>query len=282
MENKLHFRYGVELTWILAKKKDHRDSLIDAIAAYLNEIMYIKYRKKFNLYEIEIDGGSVESPTPPFTSFSELRKFYNIISKETQEFGLVPYSRDNFLQGGQGHIHFSMNRWTHKFLRNLFCDYANRPYLQWIFNCPYDYINATSFFTELDFCDNPEFLTLDYSLQTVLGLNNVCNNFIGGKSKGLYYNRKTVECRFFDNPRNWEDLVDHLKFLDAYLLYIKRQPGLIPITIEHGREIKNMSLYFCKKEFKLLLNELGLDYKNYKRFVNRNMAFRLNNNLPRS
>jgi hypothetical protein len=161
-------------------------------------------------------------------------------------------------------------------------DTANRPYIGWIFNEPSDNHTANCLWNDY----NMTKLHDDWNEES----DNV-HLITAFDDRGYSIRIKDehhFEFRCFDMVRNVRDLKDHFKFVSAYMAYIEKE------TL-YGKKIAPQKLKKCVKqnywkkveyynynkkkvlqEFQQLLTLIGLDYKDYRRFVERNFLVRYN------
>lgn len=171
-----------------------------------------------------------------------------------------------------------------EFMYNILVDCANRPYLGWIFNESSDNHTANCLWQNSRMDDLVAmFSEANFEEKKQLILNVDCRGY-----SIRVKDRNHFEFRFFDMVRCERDLKDHLKFVSAYMAYIEKktlvgehvEPKKLKLTIRRNFWDKVEYYNYPKKkailEFKNLLKDLGLDYKDYRRFVERNYLVRLN------
>ena len=207
---------------------------------------------------IEITSGILHSR-------DEVKRFYQKASAFAKRRGW-PLTGDGFTSGG-GHIHVSGDwpRGKTRWIRN---DCINRPYLPWIFNEPDDDNSANHPLTHYD----PH-----YDKHVALRV-------IGSRH---------VEIRFFEAPHNLKEQMLHFDFADRWITSIgptkqkvrakrKRRPchcifPCQPRRCYNGEKYMDFSPWPIDRsiaEFKELLEQLNLSYKDYKVFVDRNLALK--------
>mgnify|MGYP000694607837 CR=1 FL=1 len=239
-----------------------------------------------------IDGYVIEISTRVFKSISEVGEFYVDTDRYMKAIGLVPWFRSEY--GGSCHINLGHSlgnddRTWARFAKLLHIDLCNRPYLSWIFNSPGDKSNANSFlYSEYE---DHEWIMNRFKSRSDL---NSCSAL--QQNKDCYYNHRhcyhgtstselCIEYRFFEMCKDWSELKHCLDFIIKYQDHFEKlalSNKNAKIRLRFNKEISSAK-YFrrhfptpqsCIVEFKALLKTLGLDYKNYRFLVNRNLKLR--------
>lgn len=248
-----------------------------------------KKRKKFKA--IHYDNGVVEIPSPVHQTVGSIFKFYRELIKLTEEFNLVPYVKGHVTGGC--HIHLDIPKARNnpqnpkisvgmEELRSLYIDIANRPYLNWIFNEPFDNINANSFFSDPN------------SYAYIKRLNELEYFDINSPKEPLNFNRKhrpirtalnynTVEYRIFDMIRNEKELDLIIHFICNYYEALTRfrlccfdnQDFPNNLILNDKTFTSKLAIKSYLKEFEKLLLALKLKPEDYKVFIKRNYNTRI-------
>jgi hypothetical protein len=175
-----------------------------------------------------------------------------------------------------------------EFMLNLCRDITNRPYVNWVFNDPSDNHTAScpiysNYMTEqhAKFSNMKEMAEIFCTKSHALRFK---NSVLNRKDYMLY------EMRVFDMPRNKRDLKDIVQFIGAWLFYIEERTKrgmctrfderLESIIANYGKNPfipKNLEMFgeTAEKEFMDMIDMLGLEWKDYRRFVERNLRRRL-------
>lgn len=249
-------------------------------------------KKKHHKDRVYMDAGpALEIGSPIHRTWKDMQWFYRQMSKHVNPRKFKP--SDIKKGGGGGHITVSIppgdELFKAEFMLNMSIDAANRPYLNWVFNDPSDNHTASCHWSDVGF-------NRMYRMSVESGDGTLEWKEVAGAIdfRGHAIRKKNESCfefRIFDMVRNERDLKDHIKFVDAYLRWIHRvtKAGLAmrkDVRINNARgKTKNKwcsdQLQFegvfrdVKKEFKDFLQELGLDYRDYRRFVERNLEVRM-------
>jgi len=247
---KLWSTFGFEFTFMIRRPGGMEDSKIwDVVNVLARNTDFKKAYKKFKTkVNISRDDNCVEIRTPKFTTSEQIISFYKDIRKVTDKYDLVTHRKDT--TSGGGHIHVGIpDRYLRNpyklfvFLDTIFLDFQNRPYLNWIFNDPYDNESAESFDKETKLFD----LFKDDATYNTLYIKHLCQNvkrnsktnfisakiskpeilhfFDAGKSRGLRVDQqlKTIEFRIFDATHDLEEVIKHFQFVNSYMKHIEDQ-----------------------------------------------------------
>lgn len=229
------------------------------------------------------------------------------------------YNRTDTVSGG-GHIHVAIPKpiaqdpvWLLNFLSNLFRDIQNRPYLNWIFNdcgnvesaenfvhmkkelsrCRFDGLEEVkpgpdawkaSPFLRIVFMGDPK-IPAKWTTRDIYDAFDVSKGYAVKGSASYGTKPYTMEFRFFDAKSSLEEIRLHIDFVNSYLRYIeKRTKGgtLIRNRVKTVEDIKALAQKDrALKQFKSFMEEIGLDYGNYHRFVESNYRKRAEAGLLR-
>lgn len=269
---KLPVPVGVEYSCFSVNESENYDK-------YIELERYIKKRQHLdNLFQVHMDFDVIEITTKPHKTHSSLVLAYKKLARAMKELELVG-RQDGFGSGGL-HFHFDLPKMkTHyvcSFLRDLYVDMANRPYLNWIFNEPIDNVNANSFYQNVD---SRRFITkLDKSKYFDFNTLHAAN--FSKKTKAIRYDAytHTVELRIFDMVVSEKEFVAVLNFacnyyelfsLDCSSNYDQVQ---LKLTKENYNSPSKLNVYL--DEFKELLHRLNLRYEDYITFIERNYNVR--------
>lgn len=288
---------GIEYTYLWPRKEPGNNELYRAQACGNNIIadFYDRSREKIS---VALDEGAVEIRSPVFKSMAEIKTFQTKMETIVGRYGLVTH-RDDCYSGG-GHIHSGIKSAILKnphhlllFLTNLFRDVVNRPYLNWIFNEWCNVKSAESFVgykekPSLMFPDAGTFYDILFNSRfkipaylTSLEIIRYFNCFKGfacrldPATEGSRGKKVTVEFRFFDAKRNFDETRLQVEFVNRYLKWIDRmtQKGIVlKAEVKTRAQIKKFAAYGrAIDDFRDWLEDsLDLSYLDYKYFVDLN------------
>lgn len=232
---------------------------------------------KGNKYILEVNNCPMR--TIYYTDFMEsehIKKFIKEIFKIADKLGLAGkvYKREkNTLieyPNGGGHIHVGMDLFPNdynfltklcKFQENLYIDFANRPYIRWMFCQWFDNHNtkkallgdrkAVLSFSQLNHTIYPRFQNI---------------------GKTMY---PTYEFRFFNAISDVDELVLQVKFLNKWIEYLKNQQESIPVILHINDLTRFKNLRQSWKEISEFLKLINLNPKDYRRFFEENYKPRM-------
>lgn len=238
---------GIELTGVPKVPMDHW------VPGYTNTTLEIKRRRKMyksissacNPYHVQIDQHCLEVPSPKLHTLGEAHRFFTKVRGAMQKHGIRPTHPD--VVDGGGHIHVGIKDIQLKYY--IAKSILRQPFLPWVFSEP----------DESGSCDNTSndgdliYFMKDYSARVT--------------------EHDTVEFRFFGAPLDWEEQKDHIDFVFKYIAYCKRRwKKKIPIGPNVKiRRMKRMSSRTAIKHFRELLDQIGLPYSRYEKYVKRNL-----------
>jgi|GEM_PF-6735787 len=201
------------------------------------------------------------------------------------------------------------------FLVNLFRDLTNRPYLNWIFNEWCDVESAEALFRYRDEVKSNVYAdTWSYECfriatkegnvyrggtiqkikerMTQAGITFTYRNIarIFDLPKGYMARTSThgtVELRMFDMPQSKEQLAVHVEFAQRYVNHIlmkstARNSMLVPCIMSGTASMKSQaSKDSCLGVFKVLVKNIGMDYRRFKPIIKMNYMKRKRRGLLR-
>lgn len=184
------------------------------------------------------DSKCLEIPSKILKTKKAILDNYQHITYITNSVGY--YTHVEGVSGGGCHFNLDLTneKFKYKFLKNIYADFYDRPYLNWIFNDDYDNITANKL---------PSWMKSHLNR----GL------YPRTKQYGLSYRNSRLEFRGFQMARNVEEFEKQLDFVNQYAEMAGK--GLL-------KHIKDTPL----NKFKNLLLQLGLNYKDYTIFIKRN------------
>lgn len=273
---------GLEYTFHYVNKNRPRfteaeDRLVDKI----NEAL-----PKTDESIVYLDSHCVEIGSPVHRTWKQCSHYYREMIKQAKKHRLTPTSRK---QGGGGcHINVSIPKKNGKtdvrFMIKLLCDLVNRPYINWIFNEPSDNHTANNYaykllklIKDLNIKDLSKWEAHSTDWPTIR------SHFDDRGMSIRIKNNEHFELRCFDMVRSERDLKDVLTFVSRYLKMVKSQkrPAKMVWNIPQEDDIDDIDVDLSPSidvektdvitEFKNLLSKLKLDYKDYRRFVERNL-----------
>lgn len=293
----LRYPVGIELTMIPGLVKDgnqttsYDDDIVNGIANALYYAFKVHSIKTYKGERPHRDGFAVEAPSPVFEDWGTLKKWYDQTSDMLIEAGCTPHHPK--VTSGGGHIHVS--KLSPSLMRNIFRDMQNRPYLPWIFNEADDDNSADSFTSQLakvpkELREHAAKATFDPSLFGDVNHNGrLAMMFFGNlkpnvnwfpDSKGgmLAYRGefKTLEFRLFEAPSNWEEQEAHIRFVQQYIQWVDATySSKAPVvTMFDPKAEKALKKEDCEREFRALLDVLGLPHGPYERMIAENLTQR--------
>lgn len=255
------------------------------------------------------DCGAIEIASPPVRTIKAHKKFYSRMMRLLDRLP-VTARRVEKLPGqeiyhgtGGGHIHMQIdtgqpNKYTYAHLRNMLILVANAPWLGWVFNEFMDDDNARVFCNSGSHFDLMRMLAADANwrphdvymsaeMKTYDAVESLMDTLSGGYhalriSQGgarrninrpgkVGVNARTIEFRFFDAPRSWEQAQEHLNI--AFGIYNKalklakagKKPELVCKSIRDV--VVRRSRAFVEREFRIMVEEFGLDWRVYKKYM---------------
>lgn len=225
----IHRAIGVELTY---NTNDNNRSLIH----YYNVHKIFPKKSHF-------DSSCLEIPSEILKTKKALLENYNKYTTFSKNIDYHPYVKN--IAGGGCHFNIDLTneKFKYKFLKNIYTDFKQRPYLNWIFNDSYDNITANKI---------PRWVNCHIKR----GL------YPRTKNYGLSYRNNRIEFRGFQMARNIKEFEKQLDFINEYTEMASK--GLLKHI--NGSPIE---------KFKHLLLQLNLNYKDYYLFINRNYKNRL-------
>lgn len=138
----------------------------------------------------------------------------NILKEKNFEISTL-YDNDISNDGG-GHIHLSLSRVNKKglnfklvFMKNMYLFFIKNPWLNWLFNQPYDTYNANSMLIENNQYEQSDMRDLETLWYNIIKDNPLTNEL--SKCLPLLYREfyQTIEFRLFMMPRNNDELILH-------------------------------------------------------------------------
>lgn len=296
---------GVEYTY-LAKKWSGIAKVVKAIRKSMRKSR-VNLGFGFSVYD---DCGPViEITSPVHKNMNSLKRFYAAASDSAKKKRLPAYSKAR--GGGGAHINVSIPRvssgmdFTYTFLHNLMVDIGNRPYLNWIFNEATDNHTANCMWACNQFRnvyyknvgvrsphkDFAVFARREPESLVVNGLADPYSFDVTRKNFAVRIDAFRVELRIFDMFRNELDLVDSIKFVEAYMEYIffistfgllvkdeRIKLDTTPLDRFYSiTKIKDLSFFkdTAENDFYSLLELIGLDRVRYSKFCRRNLDARI-------
>lgn len=211
------------------------------------------------------DPDCIEAPTCILKSWGHAKQEIDKILSVAKERKLIA-KNEGISTGGGGHVHVSGMKTLVKIAIQR--DMQNRPYVPWFFadpdtttQCNSARISEGSFGGLNHHWDKIVKHPTAYTYQ--------CNKFI---HTNLHYHYGTVEFRFFDCFMNWEQYEESLAFAQAYCKWIAKkveQGKRFDVKIRNREDVlKQYNDYDkCLKEFKELIENIGLPWNRYKKYI---------------
>ena len=265
--DKLNFQYGMEITWHDAEAWSGPGYQKEHYYKQITQQMQRRFRKykyrpgNTQLYD-EVDS-TAEFKSPRLQSIKEIEEYYKYCAAITKK-NKWPVSPRNWISGG-GHLHVfnGGSGFDREFESYVVKDVCNRPYLAWIFAEP-----------EQDDHKCP-----------VLNFHNVrgtieWRHVVGHHCTVGCSPYSGIELRFFEAPKNWREQELHVLFADRWLSHLMKQYKAgkkVTVVKRTMEQLQKLSYKWCVAEFNALLKEIGLDPKDYKHFIRRNLKVRCDN-----
>lgn len=243
---------------------------------------------KCEVYHLGNDSCLIEVKTyPPLRlyhfdpNYGELDTLYNIADQLDLTARIIKNTKDKkiYYPTGGGHIHIGtdfirdrgalpenfliyLNNWQ----TNMYTDYANRPYIKWLFAEWFDDLNSQVY--------DYEYIKKKADPVMVLTRERLCIRPRFSMIKNLLP-LPTYEFRFFDAQRTSADVRLDVNFLEKWITYIPARKGTIKlkITQKYFKKLKN--LRFAWGEISAFLTEIGLDPKAYRAKFDENYTLRM-------
>jgi hypothetical protein len=288
---------GIELTWLYHKKDPMEQERMFAYAAL------VRIALKENgvpCHHIHLDDLALEIGTPALGTMDAARRYYHLLLESLAVYPLVTHRED--CTSGGGHIHVAIPKNILKspsflllFLTNLFRDTTNRPYLNWIFNewatkesskslvwLKKQMYRHSLFENETD----RKMLEVIFGNPKIKGLKTydilklfACNKGYSVRVEPAETGKPaTIEFRYFDAKKSFLEIELHLKFVDAYMKYISELTVNGTIVSSKVKTAAHLAAFARKdravSEFQTLLRKLGLNYADYRDFVETNYRAR--------
>ncbi len=271
LNEKLITTFGFEFTYLYKypyQTAEIEELKVSGYKDLLQADLIIPLKRKD--WNIGIDDGAIEINSPVFKKRKDIISFYTLITTTVKEYPLSTHREE--ISSGGCHIHVGLNRGLgfrnyKQVINNLFRDMYNRPYLNWFFNEYCDDRNAEPFSESivtnilLRPAHKVTYYDYEFSKLYALRISRITN---------------TLEFRIFDMIKSKEQLLDFVDFVNAYLKYIisiTKKRKLI-FTAYRSNDNKFIKKDYCIKEFKVLLKDLNLDFKRYKKYI-KNYRLRL-------
>jgi hypothetical protein len=232
----------------------------------------------------------------------------------------LTYTRTDTVSGG-GHIHVGIPKrisqdpvWLLGFLGNLFRDVQNRPYLNWIFNdcgniqsaenfvymknklgdCYFDGLREVygvkdgwkrSPFLKLVLLNQRPNFNVDWKVSDIYEVFDISKGYAVKISTPSGLKPHTIEFRFFDAKKNWDEIRLHIEFVNAYLKYIEKKTKAGKMIRNRVSTVEDIQALAQNdqglNQFKSFMEEIGLDYGSYHPFVETNYRKRAEAGLLR-
>lgn len=260
-------KLGIEFTFLSSEIKwANTFAFVEHYRKLRNSVEWEMKKQGIPIWAVWHDPGCIEIPSPPMESLTDLHAWWVRTHEVTGSFRLRTW-KEGEMSGG-GHIHLERTS-NDRALGNLVRHVHNRPWLNWVFNHHWDtdqanWLGGSPFARAI--CRHPD---IDGQ-----------NPWPTRHDYALTIRDDTVELRFFDMPRDWHETVAMAVFADRYYGMVKAFKGTIKarkITSAEGKwglRVTSFTKRQCINEFKELLAKLGLNYSDYRGFVERNLNAR--------
>lgn len=230
------------------------------------------------------DPDCIEIPTRPLKSWEDAKSVITQIIAAAKAEKLV--AKCKVSTGGGGHVHVGLPKGMkgEKIVAAAIRDMQNRPYVTWMFADPDTTTQAANQWEHVvaakSALENPHWCDGFYNQHWGMSWKDLCERL--KTCHGTFSNRNkrcpvssrpipTMEFRFFDCFMEWERYEESLAFAQAYTAWIKNRIKAeddFPVLVKNHRNLMQYNDYYrCIEEFKQLIEQLGLPWERYKRYV---------------
>lgn len=214
--------------------------------------------------DAKCDPDCIEVPTCILKSWEHAKQEIDKTLSAAKEKKLIAKNK-GISTGGGGHVHVSGMKSLVKVAIQR--DMQNRPYVPWFFADPDTTSQCNSACVANGF--DGLYSSWDKIVENPTAYTRHYNKFIH-TNLHCYYG--TVEFRFFDCFMSWEQYEESLAFAQAYCKWIAekvKQGKRFNVKIRnHGDVLKQYNDYDkCLKEFKELIENIGLPWNRYKKYI---------------
>lgn len=278
---KQHLTFGIEATFI---PRWHNESRFGAKYGICYSYKYSwKLAKVINRAFVKKgypkakkDIHCVEVCSPVFKSLTELTKWYSKLRSHALANNFTPHNKSTVCGGGHLHIggltkaqirqcmsllyRYPSIPWT--FLQPDDTDSANLPQLK--IDKPYSNLCVTDRRQLAFFLKSPEWLTKRW----------FCFNhhlpFLDTKQFAADYsnNGKTIQYRCIEAPKTVAELQLQLQFFKAFTLWALKQP-LTPVV--YPENLQSIKRFEAIAQFESICQLIGVNYRDYKHLIRRNL-----------
>lgn len=229
--------------------------------------------------KIYCDPGCIEYPSPILKDWKTTQEWFEGATDLGKMMELVTTHPKQ--ENGMGHIHISCNAYERSM---MIFESVFRPYLSWLFASPIsqEFCRSTlgSFLRSgTDYCVVPR-KGCDHEYH---GNSGVWSRFVAFAPRS---DLDTMEIRMFDSAKDWRQQEEHVAFAQRlYALAMKRKPGetiLDGFPVVHSNDRLKLlqfrmdcyrnSIDLCIREYKELIETLGLPWNRYKRYIDKNLV----------
>ena len=278
---KFPYRIGVELTGIPRVPYGRVDFRSETAVRKAKQLLRAR---KILYWACGQDDHCLEIPTKPVTTLAQLRTAFNDIRGVMKDLYLRPHHPDTVCGGG--HIHVGIR--NSGFALEIFRDVCERYYLPWVFSQADEATACDNLVAAIDYSDDAikelvtsrrsSFLWASADTRALFDESPNAHATVygpGGKAYSISITGvPTIEFRFFEAARNWNEQWDQLDFLLRYLKFLKKRydSGFrMHVTPRTKRQLNRIQQEDAVVEFRKLLGTLGLKYARYKKYVDRNL-----------
>lgn len=259
------YKAGVEMTF-QRPLKNAKEFKKWSDGQFWGELSADKYRMQDAIpsdlvYDVKTDPDCVETPTKILKSWNDAEHTISTILSHADRIGMIAKNK-GLSTGGGGHVHVSgMNDLTKCATVR---DMQNRPYVPWFFADP-DTTSQANSVAAIE-CD---LLSRSW-------------DFISKHPTSSAYNFKfihthlhyfgTIEFRFFDCFMEYERYEESLAFAQAYVKWIDaqaRKGKRFDVVIRNRSDLLHQYNDYvrCLEEFQELIENIGLPWTRYKRYI---------------
>lgn len=286
-------RFGIEYTFVpkdpTLHKYQHMDYCVRELKARDEETFGRRAHVDGSNADRVLNGTCVEIPSPIHSTLEEAKAYYDRMMPTIRRMGLtarliVPgKDTDTYYGTGGGHVHVELPKDTalrKRVMYNLIVMVANRPWLGWVFNEFGDDFNAKALWSRKAIRDfmkgeavaqhNLSWCSLDGD-PMVNALRNLCHHYTAINFRHQEEDAMTVEFRFFDAPRSWQQTKEHVEFALALVRSAKESADRNDSrfkAVKTKQEFDRLKKpEVVETDFRELIAELGLRWTNYSKYM---------------
>lgn len=219
---------------------------------------------------IDFGSNELEIRSPVMSRLRDIMQYYDFVCDVVRKEGMQPHLNGHMSGGGHLHVSPIGKKWDTGLVYEIFRDWLNRPWLNWIFNDPEDDWNASSMMTRSYGGEGDTYEIVDYLWEHKKKLTKKTSRHVyglpNGKDHGVVWRggvgKGTIEFRFFDAPKNRREQELHVLFMDHWLTWLQKRWARgkrTPLRYRWPQDIQAVTLEQCEHEFIQMLTDIGLE-----------------------